>query len=150
MHDAAVVRDLQGGRGLGDDVERAVGAERALTAQKRRQRLAVDQLHHQPGALGGLAEVVDRGDAGVGQTGGVAGLGAEAGPELVVADVLRPEHLHRDRTGEHGVLGPPYLAHAAHGHQLAEPVAIGQQHPGPAVDPGHGVSRPVIGAAPLA
>ena len=93
-----------------------------LLGQDRRERVALDELHHQVrgvlGAVddgGGLAVVVHRGDAGVVQRRGRAGLGAEPVQELGVPAQLRLEHLDGDAAVQPGVRGLPDLAHAADG-----------------------------------
>ena len=121
VHDAGGVRGADGVGGLREEAPHRVGVHRAAGPDQVRQRLAVDQLHHQVGprhvravaGLRGLAEVEDRGDVGVVQRRRVVGLGLEPGPEGGVVGVLRLEQLHRDRAAERGVARAPHLAHAA-------------------------------------
>ena len=120
-------------RGLLEQAQRPVGAQRALAGDQCRERLALDQLHHQVGqrlagpVLGGLLAVVEDGrDVGVAQRGRVLGLGPEARQEARVAGVLAAQHLHRDRAVQGGVQPAPDLAHAAGGDHLLELVAVAQ------------------------
>jgi hypothetical protein len=113
----------QGGRGV----------EPALPREKRRERLALDQLHDQVGqrlagaVLGYLLAVVeDGGDVRVAERGGVLGLGPEAGDERRVAGVLAAQHLDRDRPVQRDVVSAPHLAHAAGGDQLVQFVTVTQ------------------------
>ena len=117
---------------LGEQVAGRVGVERRAGPQQRRERLALDELHHEVGARGrgavverAGAVVVDRRDAGVLERGGVPGLGLEPLPERRVVGVLRLEHLDRHRPVEHGVARGPHLAHAAGGDAGLEDVAAG-------------------------
>ena len=106
VHDPGRVRGTERVGGLGEQVAGGVGVQRLPGPEQRRQRLAVDQLHHQvgpghPGPVGGrgLAEVVDGRHARVVQGGGVPGLGLEPGAERRVVGVLGLEQLDRDLRG---------------------------------------------------
>jgi hypothetical protein len=116
-------------RRLADDVQRGVRREPARPGQDRRQRFAVDQLHHQVRAaeLGGFAVVVDPGDARMGQAGRVPCLGPEPGQERLVAGPPGRQQLDRDGPVEQVILGTPDLAHAAGRDAVGQPVAAGQQ-----------------------
>jgi hypothetical protein len=93
----------------------------------------LDELHDEERQLLGagvvhrLAVVVDRGDVGVGEGGGVPGLVAESGEEARVAHVLAAEHLGGDGPVEDAVAGAPDLAHAAGGDRRDDLVAPGEQ-----------------------
>ena len=127
VDDAHRVRGLQRVGGLRDDVEGAVDGQGALAGQLGRQRLAVDQLHDQPGAdaVGRLAEVVHRGDAGVLQRARVPGLGAEPLARALVRP--RPQQLEGHGSLEHQVGGAPDLGRPAPCQLRLEPVAPGDR-----------------------
>src|SRR2546427_83249 len=68
-----------------------------------------------------------RGDARMGQAGGVPGLGPEPVQERLVAGPPGRQQLDRDRPGEQVILATPDLAHAAGRDAVGQPVAAGQQ-----------------------
>ncbi len=78
MHDAEIVRGLQGVGHLAEDVHGARHLEGAFALQQVGERLAFDVLHRevdQP--LGRFAEIVNRADVGVGDAARVGRLAVE-------------------------------------------------------------------------
>ena len=134
VHDAGPVRGADRVGRLGHQVADHLGVERLAAAQQRRERLPVDELHHeerarQAGAVRsaeqrGLPDVVDRRDARVVQRRGVPGLGLEPGAEQRVVGVLALEHLDRHGPAQRGVGGPPDLAHATGRDPRLQPVPV--------------------------
>jgi hypothetical protein len=61
----------------------------------------------------GLADIVNSGDAGMGEAGGRARLAHEAAPPVAVQRELGGENLQRDLPVELGVGGEKHFAHAA-------------------------------------
>ena len=132
VHDPGGVGDAEGVGRLGEQLLGGGRVERCPRSQQGGERLAVDELHDQVGAVGrrpvvgcALPVVEDRGDAGVVQRGGVARLGLEAGAEERVVGVLGLEHLDRHGPVQDGVARRPHLAHAAGGDARLEEVAVG-------------------------
>jgi hypothetical protein len=115
VHQPGGVRGVQRHRGLRDDVEHAVGGQRVLALEDRRQRLAGHELHHEEGGAVLLAVVVDVGDALVVDEGGVPRLRAEPLQEPRVAEVLVLQDLDGDGAADHEIGRFPHLAHAADG-----------------------------------
>jgi hypothetical protein len=128
---AGRVRRGERGRGLPEDAQGQRHVEARPAGQERRQRLPLDELHHQVGEplplVVDLAVVEDRGDVRVVQERGVLGLGAEPGDERGVTGELAAQHLHGDRAVQEHVLGPPHPAHAAAGEHLEQLVPVGEQ-----------------------
>src|SRR6185437_7067693 len=124
-----LVRHVERSRRLADDVQGGVRGEPFRPGQDGRQRLAVDQLHDQvsPAELGGLAVVVDPGDARVGQAGRVPRLGPDPGQERLVAGPPGGQQLDRHGPVEQAIFGTPDLTHAAGRDAVGQPVTPGQQ-----------------------
>ena len=146
VDDAGGVRHAEGLGRLGEQVAGRLGVEGGTGPQERRERLALDELHHEVGARGRRAVVeragavvVDRRDPRVLQRGRVPGLGLEALAEQRVVGVLGLEHLHRDRAVEHGVARGPDLAHPAGGDAGLEDVAAGLVDVAAGCERGHGL-----------
>jgi hypothetical protein len=96
------------------------------------QGLPLGQLHHDvrqrlAGQQFGLAEVVHAGHVGVQQLGGRPGLGADPVQRLRLVGVPRGDQLHRDRTVQHPVAGPPDLGHPPDADALFEVVTLVQR-----------------------
>ena len=114
--------------------------------ERRAQRLAGQQLHHEVQlALGGLAGVDDRDDAVVADRGGGARLGEEAVLRLGIEREVGPQHLER------GLGAGEAVAHLEHdAHAAAAELAL---HDVPAVDDATGRGhqlRPINSARPAA
>src|SRR5262249_28399967 len=84
-----------------------------LLPRQRRERLALDQLHHQIGAALELADVVERDDAGVVEPTGGAGFAEHAGTPRAIAAHLLGQQLDRDLPAESLVDRAIDVAHAA-------------------------------------
>jgi hypothetical protein len=78
-----------------------------------RERLALDQLHHQIVGLTLAADVVERADVRVVEARDRARLALEAGADLGVVDEVRRKHLDRDFAAEPRIARAIDLAHAA-------------------------------------
>ena len=90
-----------------------VGAGQRTLAQPLRQRLALDQLHHQVVGRALAADVEQRADVRVVEAGDGLRLALEAGPDLLVGRQVLRQHLDRDLAAKAGVLRAVHLAHAA-------------------------------------
>ena len=102
--------------------------ERRLLADGVAQRVAGDQLHGQEDGAVVVALVEDRDDVGVRQLRRRAGLGHEAGRELVVVAEPGVHHLDRDGAVQPQVGGLVDGRHAAAGDPRADQVAT-VEHP---------------------
>src|SRR5699024_3742636 len=118
VDDALGVRGVQCACELDEERDHALLRQPAgVLLDELGQRPAGAQLHHDVGAAIELAVVVQRRDPVVRESGGVAGLGAEALEEALVPRVLLAQHLDRDLAVELLVLALPDLAHPARGDQ---------------------------------
>ena len=77
MDDAAGVGVFEGGGDFAGIAQPRALGERS--GQAGAQRHAFDVLHDQPGDFTGLADIVERGDIGMGERGGGAGFAQKAG-----------------------------------------------------------------------
>src|SRR2546430_4588960 len=84
MHNAALVRVGQGACHLDQDLTDLGGGERAARGQHGRQWLAAQELHDEIDHPAGLADPVDRDDAGVLEFSGRTGFALEPLDELLV------------------------------------------------------------------
>src|SRR5436309_10972913 len=84
MHDAALVRVREGARHLYQDLPDLGRGERTARGQHGRERLAAQELHDEIDHPAGLADAIDRNDAGVLELGGRAGFALEPLDELLV------------------------------------------------------------------
>src|SRR2546425_11425246 len=84
MHDAALVRVREGARHLHQDLPDLGRRERTARGQHGRERLAAQKLHDKIDHPAGLADAIDRNDAGVLELGGRAGFALEPLDELLV------------------------------------------------------------------
>ena len=84
MHDAALVRVREGARHLYQDLPDLGRGERTARGQHGRERLAAQKLHDEIDHPAGLADAIDRNDAGVLELGGRAGFALEPLDELLV------------------------------------------------------------------
>jgi hypothetical protein len=128
MDDTALMGHLDGPRHLARDPRGLPWREGPAPPDDRRQILAVDELHHNVGAGGVGAVVVDGDDAGVIQGGGRLGLLSEASEEVGIGAVLGAKDLERDIPLELGVAGSVDRGHAALSEQLDQPIAAAENH----------------------
>src|SRR5438128_8860354 len=84
MHDAALVRVREGARHLHQDLPDLSRRERTARGQHGRERFAAQKLHDKIDHPAGLADAIDRNDAGVLELGGRAGFALEPLDELLV------------------------------------------------------------------
>ena len=96
--------------------------------QQLAQRLALEQLHHDEGPAGVVADVVDRADVRVVEPGGDARLALEPLERPGLGEQVRREHLDRHRALQTQVLGPVDGAHPARA-QLLENAVVGERLP---------------------
>ena len=126
VHDAGPVRGADRVAGLGEQVADRIGVERLAAAQQRRQRLPVDELHHQEraGHAGAVGDARAAWDSPTSKTAAMPGCWSDAACRASVSNrernvgvvgVLVLEQLDRDRAVERGVGAAPHLAHAAGG-----------------------------------
>ena len=142
VHDAGSMR---GHQRLGDVDGNAEGRvdRKGPAPEARRQRLAVDQFHHQVGCVPltdpGRPDVVQRADARMGEPRDCARLALEA-LAAVVSDARR-EHLDGDVPIQARVARPVDLTHPTRSEQAehfegAEPIARAQVRRGGRIAPG--------------
>jgi len=81
--------------------------------QQIRQRLTVNQLHYQVAAPIFFAVVIQLRDVRMGQSGRVAGLGAQPDKKRFITGVLGAQHLNGNVAVEELVVGSPYFTHPA-------------------------------------
>ncbi len=120
---------------LGADVGHLVRVEGAALAQHVVQGGAVDQFHDDQRASVDLGDVVHGHDSGVPDPGGRAGLALHPHPQALefgaVGVDVGAQFLDGDLAAEDLVGGPPDHAHAAAAQLGQDPVAPGEQPPGP-------------------
>ena len=110
VHDAMLVRVLQGAREFAGNAGRLLRRERSVF-QRLFQRGAVDVLANQkPDVVFGLAGFVQRDDRGMGELGHAAGLAQEPLHLLRRCQAPGPLHFERDHAFEPGI---PSLKHIA-------------------------------------
>ncbi len=95
VHDAALVRVGEGARNLDQDLTDLAGGERAARGQHGRQWLATQELHDEIDHPAGLADAIDRDDAGVLELGGRTGFALEPLDELLVEREGKRQDLDR-------------------------------------------------------
>ncbi len=109
----------------------AARGERAVVADDLGERAALDQLHHDPGAVVLVDHVVDRHGSVVADPGNGLRLAQRAGDQTTLLVLLHPageaQLLDRDRTAQHLVACPPDRAHTAPAENIGEPVPAGEQ-----------------------
>ena len=121
VQDAAAMRLGEGRGHLLEELDRAVGRERALAAEQVVQVLAVDELHGDVADAAGLAHGVDLHDVGMLDGRGGAGLALEAGDEAAVGGEALGEDLDGDEAVEGGLprlVDGPHAASAEDLHDL--------------------------------
>ena len=113
------------GRGhMGTDVCGALRRERAGGLENRRQRAAVDELHHDEVGPGVLTPVEDGDDVGMREVGGGLGLPAEPLDERPVDRQFGKQDLQCHRPIEQAVVGAVDLGHAPSSNEVVEFVAL--------------------------
>ena len=126
VHDAAGVGLAEGLREAVHNVESRV-ERRRLPPGVCGEGLSRHVLHGDESDRAGspvdLVDLVDDGDAGVGEGGGCPGLAEEAGPRLLVGLHVVPEGLEGDAAVQPDVLGEVHLAHSAASEPLQDAVA---------------------------
>ena len=121
VNDAGLVRVTQPIQHLDDDRDLLRDRQRRALAQPPQQVLPLEQLHHDVGrAVGVIAEIEDRDDAGVAQARDRARLAFEALLLFGVAGRLGEHDLERDVALEHRVEGLVDGPHAAASERLED------------------------------
>ncbi len=127
VHDAGGVRGGQGQRSLSEDRAGLLRRHRAA-GDELRERLSLDELHHEVGVAAVLAVVVDRRDVGMRQGCGMPCLIPEAVGERRLARGVRAHDLDGDLTAEDGVARLPDVPHPAGRDGFGQGVAVAQNH----------------------
>ena len=112
MDDAGLVRGLDSGSHLRADADRFLGRDRTAF-EDLRERLALDEFHHQVAGALVLFESVDTGDVGVRQRREQLGLALEARHALGVLCKVLGQRLDGDGPVELGVASEIDNAHTA-------------------------------------
>ena len=128
VHEPLVVGDLQGAPGLGEDREGLLPRHGLVPLEQHGQRLARHELHDEITRPGLLAVVVDIGDAGVLEQGGMPCLGAEATQERLVPGVLLLQDLDRDSAAKDLIGSLPDFPHSTDGDAFGQLVPIAHQN----------------------
>ena len=149
MHQADPVGGPQRRGDLLNDVDRALGLQRAL-GDDGLQVSADDQPHVDIQPAFDFAEMVDRHHVGVVEPGGRQRFPTEPLLECRVIGQVCGQHFHRNDTLGLGVVGTPHLAHTAAAQQLDELVAAECRtlHSAPLSESLGGYSAKNIRAAP--
>ena len=136
MHDPGAMREGQALGNLDRAGDRLRRIHRSLR-QPRRQRGAVELLHHQEHRAVLLADVVQRADVGMGEGGNRRRFPFEARPPSGVVAELPRQHLDGDAALEPGVPGGVDLAHATGAQRIRDLVGTetrsGRQRHWPAI-----------------
>jgi hypothetical protein len=123
VHHPGRVRMTQRVRHVAGDPQRLPQLERAaLRVEERPQGPPLDVLHGDEDRVLGLVDRVHRGDAGVQHRRGRLRLTQKADPRAALADDVVVEHLERDLTAVHRVLGEVHPPHAARPEQTNDPI----------------------------
>ena len=112
VHDAVLMRVIEGFGGGDEDLQRGLQGEAAEPFEQQVEALAFDVLEDQVVDLFLLIDVVDAADVGMVETGGGLRLADEAVFGFRVVDELLPQNLDGDGTLEHGVMTFVHDAHA--------------------------------------
>jgi hypothetical protein len=147
VHDAALVDRPQPVRRLRDQPHRRDGVEAPGAGQHLRQRLAVDELHHQEGDPAAAPVIVDRRDRGMVDAGHGFRLDEEPLGEVRLPGHPGQHGLDGDDPAEHLVDGPPHLTHATGTDPRVEPVAVAEPETGVQHDPSPSSVGPLPTAA---
>lgn len=123
MHQTLRVGRVQRRRDLGDHGDRRLRPHGAIAVQQGSRVGAVDQAHIQVEVAFDFAVAVNRDHMWFAQLCGVVSLASEALPEVGVDGAAFGQQFDRHNAVGSGVVGPPYLAHAALTDQLVQPVA---------------------------
>jgi hypothetical protein len=116
MHDAVLVRDLEGLGDLSRDRQR-VGERHRSLRDSIGERLPANELQHKRVHGAAVVEAVDVADVGVAERGEELRFATEAGEPLAVGGKRLRQNLERDVAIEFGVAGAIDLAHAARANQ---------------------------------
>ena len=116
MRDALLVRSLEGIRDLASDVQRFLESQARSRGPCRLgqflcQRLALDELQHEPSNTLALFDAVDDGDVRMVQGGHDSRFTLEAGHPARFSCKSGGQHLDRDVATELGVVSPVDLTH---------------------------------------
>lgn len=122
MDQPSGVRRIQGPGDLTDDVDSALGGQRAMLGQDRREICAVNQTHVQEQPAFDLAEGVDGDHVSLPQSGGKLGLTTEPRTVTLVLDQEWSKHLEGDHPPVTLVVGLVDLAHPPATEQPLDPV----------------------------
>ncbi len=130
VDDVGIVRFGECRESLAKNVDDAPGREGPVFVRHTREIAPAQELHHEVElAVGSLAEVDDADRVRMIEAAGRAGLGDEARGGVLLADEVRVDDLHRDRTSEVRLLGSVNPTHAADADQLQNEVSAGQRAP---------------------
>ncbi len=131
VQDALAVRGAQHVEHGEPDLGGAARLQQAVLPDDLGERLALDELHDDPGPVVLLDHVEHGHGAGVADPRDRLGLAQRPGdqpPLLLLVDVRREaELLDGDRTAEGLVLGPPHRPHAAAAEHVSQPVPPGEE-----------------------
>ena len=111
MRDSSLVRGLERTRDLRGQPQRLRHRQPA-SPHEIRQRVAADQLHHEPAAITELGELMQRGDVGMIECGERASFAAQSRQTIRVMAKIGMNELQRDVAIKHGVVRAIDLAHA--------------------------------------
>ena len=114
----------EGGSHVGGDDRCSRRWQRTCLLDRRRQRLAIDVLHHDEVGPGVLAPVEDRHKVRVAEASCRLRFALEALDEGGVDAQLREEHLESDDPIEQSIVSPIDLRHATARDQMRQLVAI--------------------------
>jgi hypothetical protein len=112
VDDALFVRRFERVGDLPRDGQRVGNRHRPL-CDPLRERVALDQFHHERVRLAAVLEAVDVGDVGMVEGGQHLGLAPEPPEALRIVAERRRQDLERDVPVQFGVARPIHLAHAA-------------------------------------
>jgi hypothetical protein len=112
MDDAAIVRGFQAVAELHRGDERLASGQ-GSPGEAIRQRVAVDQLHHDDRRAGGILDAEHLGDVGVVERCEHLRFALEAVAAIVVAQRGQRQDLQGDISSEPGIAGAKHFAHSA-------------------------------------
>ncbi len=112
MHDAALVGEGEGARGLEQVATRVVVRERSLAMESHGEIFPVHERHHEVDQPFTLVDRIDRDDVRMTELRRRLCLAQEARSDLAAEGELRREHLHGDLSLQAPVTGQIHDAHA--------------------------------------
>ena len=124
VDEPVLVREREAARDLDRELERTVDGQRAVSDDHLLQVVAGDVLEDDVGAAVGLAAVDHGDDVRVREPGDELCLAGEAVDDVLVRRQPLVEHLERDGSLEHAIVGPEDARHASGADELLELVAI--------------------------